>query len=54
MTLVGTPEDLAAAFLEYKKIGVSQFIIAGWPKLEEMMIFGREVLPLVRTAEREV
>src|ERR1051326_2161488 len=54
MTLVGPPEDLEAAFLEYKKIGVSQFIIAGWPKLEEMMIFGREVLPLVRTAEREV
>src|ERR1044072_2928499 len=53
MTLVGTPEDLAAAFLEYKKIGVSQFIIAGWPKLEEMMIFGREVLPLVRAAEQE-
>jgi alkanesulfonate monooxygenase len=53
MTLVGTPRDLADAFLEYKKIGVTQFIIAGWPKLEEMMIFGREVLPLVRAAEQE-
>lgn len=51
ITLVGTPRDLARAFLEYKKIGVTQFIIAGWPKLEEMMIFGREVLPLVREAE---
>jgi len=51
MTLVGTPADLAAAFLEYKRIGVTQFIIAGWPKLEEMMIFGREVLPLVRATE---
>jgi len=30
---------------------VTQFIIAGWPKLEEMMIFGREVLPLVRELE---
>jgi len=53
MTLVGTPRDLADAFLEYKKIGVTQFIIAGWPKLEEMMIFGREVLPLIRSAELE-
>ena len=53
MTLVGTPEDLAAAFLEYKRIGVTQFIIAGWPKLDEMMIFGREVLPLVRAAEQQ-
>ena len=51
MTLVGTPRDLVEAFLEYKKIGVTQFIIAGWPKLDEMMIFGREVLPLVRAAE---
>jgi alkanesulfonate monooxygenase len=51
MTLVGTPEDLAEAFLEYKRIGVTQFIIAGWPKLDEMMIFGREVLPLIRLAD---
>jgi len=51
ITLVGTPADLAEAFMEYKEIGVSQFIIAGWPKLDEMMIFGREVLPLVREAE---
>jgi alkanesulfonate monooxygenase len=51
ITLVGTPQDLAESFLEYKKIGVTQFIIAGWPKLDEMMIFGREVIPLVRKAE---
>ena len=51
ITLVGTPEELAAAFLEYKRIGVTQFIIAGWPKLDEMVIFGREVMPLVRKAE---
>lgn len=52
MTLVGTPEELAEAFLEYKRIGVTQFIIAGWPKLDEMVIFGREVIPLVRSAEQ--
>lgn len=53
MTLVGTPEELAEVFLEYKRIGVTQFIIAGWPKLEEMLIFGREVMPLIRKAERD-
>jgi alkanesulfonate monooxygenase len=53
ITLVGTPRDLADAFLEYKRIGVTQFIIAGWPKLDEMMIFGREVLPLIRAAEEK-
>ncbi|MCU1246626.1 MAG: Alkanesulfonate monooxygenase [Acidobacteria bacterium] len=51
MTLVGTPQELAGAFLRYKEIGITQFIIAGWPKLDEMMIFGRDVLPLVRRAE---
>jgi alkanesulfonate monooxygenase len=54
ITLVGSPAELAEAFLAYKKIGVTQFIIAGWPKLEEMLIFGREVLPLVREAERRL
>ena len=51
MTLVGSPAELAQAFLEYKRIGVTQFIISGWPKLDEMLIFGREVVPLVRAAE---
>jgi alkanesulfonate monooxygenase len=52
ITLLGSPRELCEAFLEYKRIGVTQFIISGWPKLEEMLIFGREVLPLVRYAER--
>jgi alkanesulfonate monooxygenase len=51
MTLVGSPEELCDAFLAYKEIGVTQFIIAGWPKLEEMMIFGRDVLPRIRQME---
>lgn len=51
MTLLGSPEDLAESFLEYKRIGITQFIISGWPKLDEMILFGREVLPLVRKAE---
>jgi alkanesulfonate monooxygenase len=51
VTLVGTPEDIVEILLEYREIGVTQFIVAGWPKLEEMRIFGREVLPRVRAAE---
>jgi alkanesulfonate monooxygenase len=51
ITLVGSPQELADAFLAYKEIGITQFIIAGWPKLDEMQIFGRDVLPLVRQAE---
>ena len=51
IALLGTPEDLASAFLEYKRIGVTQFILSGWPELDEVITFGREVLPLVRNAE---
>jgi alkanesulfonate monooxygenase len=49
---LGSPQELAERVLEYKRIGVTQFVISGWPKLEEMLIFGREVLPLVRKAEQ--
>jgi alkanesulfonate monooxygenase len=52
ITLLGSPIELAESFLEYKRIGISQFIVSGWPKLDEMVIFGREVLPLVRKIER--
>ena len=51
ITLLGSPDDLAESFLEYKRIGVTQFIIAGWPKLAEMVTFGRDVLPLIRKSE---
>ena len=51
ITLVGSPHELAQAFLDYNAIGITQFIISGWPKLEEMVIFGNEVIPLVRDAE---
>jgi alkanesulfonate monooxygenase len=51
-TLLGTPEELAAAFVEYKRIGVDEFIISGWPEVDEVDIFGREVLPRVRRAEQ--
>lgn len=53
ITLLGSPQELAERFLEYKRIGISQFIISGWPKLDEMIIFGNEVLPLVRRLESE-
>jgi len=52
IALVGSPEDIASALLEHRDAGVSQFIISGWPKLDEMLFFGREILPLVRRRER--
>ena len=49
---MGDPEEVASAFIEYKRAGATQFILAGWPKLDEMIIFGRDVLPLIRQKER--
>jgi alkanesulfonate monooxygenase len=52
MALVGSPREVADALLEYGRAGVSHFILSGWPKLDEMVMFGREVLPLIREAEQ--
>jgi alkanesulfonate monooxygenase len=50
-TLLGTPEEVAEVLLAYKRIGVTQFIMSGYPDIEEVERFGREVVPLVREAE---
>jgi alkanesulfonate monooxygenase len=53
VALVGSADEIASAILEYRGLGVSQFLFMGWPDLEEMTFFGREVLPRVRQGERE-
>jgi alkanesulfonate monooxygenase len=50
-SLVGTPDEIAKAFLDYQSIGITKFIISGCPELDEIATFGRQVLPLVREAE---
>jgi len=51
IALVGSAEEVASAILEYESIGVSQFLFSGWPDLEEMTYFGRDILPLIRKKE---
>jgi alkanesulfonate monooxygenase len=53
IALVGSHEEIAAAITEYAEAGISQFLFMGWPDIEEMTLFGREVLPLVRRREDE-
>lgn len=53
-TLLGTPQEITEALLEFKSIGVTQFIMSGWPELDEVVTFGQKVLPLVREAEEKV
>jgi alkanesulfonate monooxygenase len=47
-TLLGSPQELAEMFLAYERIGVTEFIISGWPEVDTVNVFGREVLPLIR------
>jgi alkanesulfonate monooxygenase len=51
IALVGSADEIASALLEYKSIGITQFLFTGWPDAEEMSFFGREVAPLVRARE---
>jgi alkanesulfonate monooxygenase len=46
--LVGTPEQVAEALVEYYKIGVSTILIRGFDPLNDAIQYGQELLPLVR------
>jgi alkanesulfonate monooxygenase len=51
VALVGSYDEVARALIDYAQVGVSQFILSGWPKLDEMILFGKEILPRVRKLE---
>jgi len=51
LALVGSFEEVAQALIDYGRVGVTQFILSGWPKLDEMILFGKEILPRVRKVE---
>jgi alkanesulfonate monooxygenase len=47
--LVGTPEQVADALLDYYDLGVSTFLIRGFDPVNDAVEYGRELLPLTRT-----
>jgi alkanesulfonate monooxygenase len=49
--LVGSAQEIVETVLEYRSIGVTQFLFLGWPDEEEMGFFGSEVLPRIRRGE---
>ena len=51
IALVGDYDSVVASLMEYKALGISQFLFLGWPDKEEIERFGREILPRVRSAE---
>jgi len=46
--LVGTPDTVAQAILDYVKIGVTTILIRGYDPVADAVDYGRELLPLVR------
>jgi len=46
--LVGTPEQVAEAMLDYHDLGVTTFLIRGFDPLDDAIAYGRDLIPLVR------
>ena len=46
--LVGSHEEVADRMAEYHALGIDEFILSGYPHLEEAYWFGEGVMPLLR------
>ena len=49
--LLGSYDEVAGELAGLGELGVGQFILSGWPKWDEMVRFGSEVIPRVRALE---
>ncbi|HVJ41197.1 MAG TPA: LLM class flavin-dependent oxidoreductase [Dongiaceae bacterium] len=47
-SLVGTPEQVADALLDYYDLGVTTFLIRGFDVIEDAAEYGRDLIPLTR------
>jgi alkanesulfonate monooxygenase len=52
--LVGTPEQVAAAILEYYKLGIGSFLIRGFDPLNDTVDFGRELIPRIKAGAADI
>jgi alkanesulfonate monooxygenase len=47
-SLVGTPDQVAEAMLDYYDLGITTFLIRGFDPLEDAFHYGRDLIPRVR------
>jgi alkanesulfonate monooxygenase len=52
--LVGTPEQVAQAILQYYRLGVDSFLIRGFDPFNDTVEFGRELIPRIKTGAVEI
>jgi len=52
--LVGTPEQVAHAILQYYKLGVDSFLIRGFDPFNDTVEFGRELIPRIKAGAAEI
>ena len=48
-SLVGTPDQVAGAALEYYNLGVTTFLFRGFDQLRDAVEYGQELLPRIRS-----
>ena len=46
--LVGTPEQVAAAVLQYYRLGIHSFLLRGFENPQDTIAIGRDLIPLIR------
>jgi alkanesulfonate monooxygenase len=46
--LVGTPEQVSGELFSYWKLGIDEFILSGFPHVEECHRVADQVLPLLK------
>jgi alkanesulfonate monooxygenase len=46
--IVGSHDQVADRIAEYHELGIDEFILSGYPHLEEAYVFGEGVLPILR------
>jgi alkanesulfonate monooxygenase len=52
-SLVGTPDQVADAMLDYYDLGVTTFLIRGFDPLEDTIAYGRDLIPRVKALAAE-
>lgn len=53
LSLVGTPDELAAALLRYHAVGIDRFLITGYDPIGDARYIGRELIPQLKAGATE-